>query len=320
MKYVKTFSTITILLASVSTSFATEFTYVLTGGVSVMAYENAAQYMIIDASSTLNIDDKGGISGEGTLTYIYMRACEWEAPVPVDEFNCRIEGVLDGAFSISGEVLETIHRHDDENPLKDAIFEYADARASERPDYAPYRLSITLTPTGNLREKLVFWGLSSGKIERRRTGAATLGVFSSGLFDTPIELIALNAESSVSVPNNGHIYQSTGLYDAGTPVRGTGQIALTSLARDWLPSRTAFHVYLSSWVEGPDNRKLEPFELDAIADYAENGVDDTRAEVANDIIDSMFDLVDVGAIPPILDYAVMDIIREFRGLPPMSGR
>ncbi len=320
MKYAKIFSAIAMLLTSAGATVATEFTYVLTGGVSVMAYENAAQYMIVDVSSTLNIDDAGEISGEGTLTYIHMRACAWEAPKPVDEFNCRIEGVVDGSFSISGEVLETIHRHDDENPLKDAIFEYADARASKRPDYAPYRLSITLTPTKNLEEKLVFWGLSSGNIERKRTGAATLGVFSSGLFDTPIELIALNAESSVSVPNNRHVYQSTGLYDAGTPVRGTGQIALTSMKRDWLPSQTASHVYLSSWVEGPDERELEPFELDAIADYAENGVDDTRAEVADDIIDSMFDLVDVGAIPPILDYEVMDIIREFRGLPPMSGR
>ncbi len=165
---------------------ATEFTYVLTGGTSVIAYENAARSMAIDTTGELHIDALGQITGQGTMTFLWMRHCEWQPPVPVDDANCRIDNISDGAFSIAGKVLETLHRHDDDTPLKGAIFAFADAKAEgERSGYAPYRISLTLTATSLPEEHLTFWGFSNGSTASRTTGAATLGVLVSGLFDRP---------------------------------------------------------------------------------------------------------------------------------------
>lgn len=313
-------SAMVVLLSSTVAIQSAEFDYVLTGGVSVVANENAVNTMIVDVTSTLHIDEAGVISGEGTLTYLFMNPCAWEAPKPVDENNCRIEGVQDGAFSISGSVVESVHRHDDDNPLKDAVFEYADARASERADYAPYRLSITLTPVSLPEENLAFWGLSTSNIEQRTTGAATLGILASGLFDHEFEMIALNAESEILVENNANVHDFSGYYASGTLVKALGQVALTSLSRDWLPDQTDPYVYLSTWIEGPDDRPLSEAETLAIAAYENEGMDDTRADIVEQIEDSMYDLVEVGALDPILNYQVWDDLRVFHGLPSLTPK
>ena len=285
-----TFAATAICGATAAT--ATEFNYVLTGGTSIIAYENAARSMVIDTSGEMHIDAAGAISGTGTMTFIWMRPCEWAPPVPVDDVNCRIDGVRDGAFSISGSVLETVHRHDDDNPLKDAIFAFADEKAvGERPGYAPYRISLTLTPTALPEENLTFWGFSNGGTASRTTGAATLGMLVAGLFDQPFELIALNSEAGVSVPGDGHKHSFTGLYDRGTVVRGIGTVMLSSIDRQWLPSKTDPWVYLQHWADGPAEREWSQAEQDAMATYEETGVqEDTRAGIGLEIEDMISDV------------------------------
>ncbi len=192
---------------------AVEFTYFLASGTRIEAPESAVDDMIIGADATITIGADGAITGDGTMTFRLMQPCRWFPPEPVDAFNCRIDGVSDGAFTVSGQVVEWIHRHDDDNPLKDAIFEYADARASERPDYAPYRIRLQLTPTALPTEHLTFWGFSNGGTQSRSTGAATIGMHVSSLFDGPFELLAVPLLARVRVPENARTFIYEGNYE-----------------------------------------------------------------------------------------------------------
>lgn len=246
---------------------AVEFSYYLASGTRIEAPENAVDDMIIAADAAIAIREDGTITGGGTMTFRLMQPCRWFPPDPVDAFNCRIDGVSDGAFTVSGQVVEWIHRHDDDNPLKDAIFEYADARASERPDYAPYRIRLQLTPTAWPAEHLTFWGFSNGGTQSRSTGAATIGMHVSGLFGEPFELLAAPITTQVHVPENARTFIYEGNYEGGTPVRAFGNLYL---GEEPGPARTDPDVYLQHWLEGPAPRAFTAEELQAMAEAAEN--------------------------------------------------
>ena len=248
-------------------ALAVEFTYFLASGTRIEAPENAVDDMIIGADATITIGADGAITGDGTMTFRLMQPCRWFPPEPVDAFNCRIDGVSDGAFTVSGQVVEWIHRHDDDNPLKDAIFEYADARASERPDYAPYRIRLQLTPAALPTEHLTFWGFSNGGTQSRSTGAATIGMHVSGLFGGPFELLAVPLLARVRVPENAQTFIYEGNYEGGTPVRAFGNAYLDEAPG---PAQTDPNVYLQHWLEGPAPRNFTAQELQAMAEAAEN--------------------------------------------------
>jgi hypothetical protein len=307
-----------VFAAQAMVAEAVEFRYVLTGGTSVYSTENAVKLMTIDMSGEFVIDDAGNISGDGSLTYLYMQKCAWQPPLPVDDHNCQIQGVQDGSFSITGNVIETVHRLDDDNPLKDAIFAFADEKASERPGYAPYRLSLTVSPTGLIAENLALWGFSDGQVQNRSTGAAALGLLVSGVFDTPFELIALNSESEQPVPNDAHRHTFNGVYDQGTWITATGNLMLSSIDRNWLPSATDPAVYVSDWLAPPPDRDFTQAELDIMEDYAENGpLGEIRDEMRDMVIEHFHDLADQDLIPSALNYGVLNAQRKFYGLSPL---
>lgn len=292
---------------------AQEFTYVLTGSASVSAPENAVAEITIDVTGEMTITAEGAISGGGTLTYLYARKCAWKAPDGSINNNCRLDSVTDGSFTIGGEVLEWIHRHDDANPLKDAIFAFADAKASERPDYAPLTISLVLTPEAMPAEHLRIWGLSGGNEVDRDTGAAEAGIWVSGAFGEPFELIALNTEAKVAVPEDAHKRSFVGHANPGTPVTAFGQLMLSSIARHWLPSATDPMVYISNWADAPD-RDFTSDEQEAIDAYAEDpAAFDTRNGLAGEIFVEIGVILGEDRVNPDVQ-AIVDVLNLLPGL------
>ena len=302
---------------------AQEFTHVLTGGTNIIAYENAVEAVIVDMSGELVISADHTINGDGTLTYIYMQKCAWEAPDASLANNCRVIDVKDGTFTITGAVLETIERDDDDNPLKDAIFELADAKASAPQDNVPYKISLTLSPATLPAEVLEIWGLAGGNIVTRETGAGTLGLLASGAFDQPFELLVLNSETTLDVPGNAHRHSFAGTYNSGTLVHAWGQVMLSSIDRNWLPSATDPWVYLSTWADeewadAPPEHPLTEEEIKSLDEYADVPDLSENRDKINDLITEFYhDLADAGAIGPVLNYDVLNIQRETKGLPPL---
>ena len=306
------------VLGSAHNVQSAEFSYVLTGAISVLAPTNAAKYLILDLASPLNIDSEGKISGEGTLTYLFVAPCQWDAPVPDQAGrDCRIDSVKDGTFSISGHVVETLRRRGATDSLETAILAYADRHSSIRSDDVPYRLAVTLTLNERPLESLTFWGLKNGRTQVRESGAAALGAHVSGLFDKEFELVAVNVESDVPVPGDRHIFDSSGTLNQGNmSVRGSARLALTALSRSDLPVRTSSSVLFSSWVQDQKtSQTLTPSERVQLAQFERSGERTRLQRATQPIWQSLKSLSSVRSIPKIIDYVFMDLSRAYFGLP-----
>ena len=309
-----------ILMLPVTGTGAAEFVYPLTGSIAVLAPSNAQKFLILDLSGEVNIDSSGEVSGQGTLSYTYMSPCRWAAPHPDGGGrDCRADGVNDGSFSISGHVVETLKRTDVRTPLDAAILAYADAHSSQRAQNVPARLSLTLTPDRQPTESLTFWGLSNGGFATRQTGAAALGMFSSGLFEREIRLVAVNLETDVPVPGDAHIFSRSGTMKQGRMViRGSARIALTSRDRGRLPDHTSPEIYLAAWIAGPTgSRTMDDAEQQAMANWQDSGQKDRYLRFVSRIEQALAPLSGIRSLPPVIDFVFMDLGRTARALPPL---
>lgn len=220
--------------------------YALTGVVHLFAAENAVSEMLVGLYGRVDVDADGLVSGSGVVIYDYMVRCAWEPPHPEDTAPpyCRIDGVSDARFTVDGTVAEYVHRHDDDNPLKDGVFALADAMSTERLDYAPLRLEITLTLDGTLSENLAFWGFSQPGVQAHPTEAATLGVLVSGLFGNPFEIAPIAMVPIEDTPDAVAIaaarqFSAQGRYAGGTPVSAAGSVGFAAIDPARLPTATA---------------------------------------------------------------------------------
>ena len=285
-----------VLTCSIFTAlpaFATEFTYSLLGTIGIVAEDNAVKFMSVKPVGELVIADDGAISGQGVLVFSYMSPCQWRAPVPDDDYNCVTAGVDDGAFLISGQVTEWVSRHDDDNPLKDGIFAFAEPRASERPARAPYRISLTLTQTVATAEDLLIWGLSSNRVEGHITGASAIGAYISGLFNQPFEIVALPQEFIFATPLPPNLFGFSGNFIGSTEVSAGGIVGLSVVPRAALPWKTDQGVYGQYW-----DMFKNPGEFTAEELYAmQITQQDSRADAAQDILDAMGELQENDRIP-----------------------
>ena len=246
--------------------------YPFVGVVQIAAPENAVSAIYVGLYGTLSVLADGSITGGGAVIYDAMAACAWEPPQPYGETApyCNIEGVVDAGFSVSGLVVDTIHRHDDDNPLKDHIFALADAHSDARLDYAPLRVRLTLTLDGRLVEHLSFWGFSEPGAQPGQTHAATLGVLVSGLFDSEFEIAPIGMTPLPDSPDAVAIaaarqYFSEGAYHGGTPVTAAGSVGFIDTDPARLPTETNPWVYLQHTVAPIGERALTSDELAAMA-------------------------------------------------------
>lgn len=296
-------------------SAAADIPYVLSGAIQIGAAENAVDEMVVGINARVSVSDTGAVTGTGTLVYLKMTGCEWESPHPGGSPSpwCRTDGVEDGTFTLSGEVLETVHRHDEDNSYRDAAFALADAFTSERPGYAPLRIRFQLQPGTLPQEQLTFWGFSTGATEYRTTGAATLGVMSSGIFSKPFEILAVSPGADIPGLEGRNIHYLKGAYSGGTPVVAEGHVALVNA--DWasVPAATNPAVYLMHWSEGPADRPLSEHEQAAIEQHNnELAGDVSNAVQALNDLESVYSKLDLPTPPDPGRYSPIKLTDDTR--------
>lgn len=270
---------------------APQVDYPLVGSLQVFAPENAVSGLQLGLYGSLQVMHDGSVTGGGVIVYAGMDACAWEPPQPdgTSAPYCTIEGVVDAAFTVTGTVVETVHRHDEDNPFKDGVFALADAHSAERLDYAPLRLRLTLQFEGRLAERLAFWGFSQSGIQFRDTEAAMLGALVSGLFDRAFEIVPIGMTPLDDGPNVEAVaaarqHFSEGDYGGGTPLSAAGSVGFVDIDPARLPTATNPWVYLQHAVEPAGERPLSEDELAAIADFRAGSGPDAH-DFDRDILD-----------------------------------
>lgn len=253
---------------------AAPISYSLGGLVEVTAHENAASKMLMGLWARLEVAQDGSVTGTGIIRYESVAPCEWRPPEPNNGKSpyCRIDELVDGSFKVTGELLETIHRHDDDNPLKNALFDLADKNTDARPGYAPSRLRLRLEMDRQPRELLSLWGFSTPTVQQSYTGAATLGLLSSGGFGTDFEISPISTNFDAN-SNGGepvfaarqHVFR--GRYQGNTPVISSGSYFFVELSADDLPKGTHPGMYLSQEDNSPEPREFSENEIAAMEDY-----------------------------------------------------
>ncbi|MEZ5666897.1 MAG: hypothetical protein R3F55_05595 [Alphaproteobacteria bacterium] len=267
-----------LLAATLSHAAAEEagrqIVYPLAGLVQVAAPENAVAGMVMALYGTVTVTADGRVSGEGVIVYAQMDACAWQPPVPDRESTpyCTIETVVDGAFSVTGSVVATVHRHDADNPFRDGVFALADAHADARLDYAPLTLNLTLAVEREPVERLALWGFSQPGIQPGATQAAALGLHVSGLFGTafdivPIAMVPLADDAGAAAIAAARQFASAGTYAGGTPLSASGSLGFVDVDPAGLPTATNPWVYLQHAAAPAGARPLSEPELAAIEAY-----------------------------------------------------
>lgn len=252
--------------------------YSLGGLVEVSARENATSTLLMGLWAHLDVATDGSVSGDGIVRYESAAPCEWTPPEPDNGTlpYCRIDELIDGSFTISGKVRDTLHRRNDENPLKAGIFELADSHGNPRLGYAPSRMTLTLTLDRQPREVLSLWGFSTPTIRESVTGAATLGLLSSGAFGQEIEISPIStnhapADTFLDDVISARQYQFEGTYLGNTPISGKGSLFFVALDPDRLPDATNRSMYLVHDDNSPSPRIFDDSELKAIKAYEADG-------------------------------------------------
>ena len=260
----------------VSQKNAAQLTYSFGAFVKVTAVENAASQMYIGLWAPLEVKADGTVSGKGVVRYETIRPCEWQPPEPSNGAApyCRIDHLRDGSFTIQGSVVESVHRHDDENNLKNMLFSYADTRSKERLGYAPSKLRLKLSLKSKPGETLSLWGFSNLNVEQRTTGAAELGLLVSNLFEKEFDIVPI--PTSVGMKYGADLQKSnqyifSGKYNGGTLVSGNGSAFFTLLDAKNLPKKTDQRIYYVHEDKSPKKRPLSVEETKSIEDYKENG-------------------------------------------------
>lgn len=237
--------------------------YPLIGVVDVHSGENAVGRLQLGLYGTVEVAADGSLSGGGAVVYTWMAACEWTPPNPRDTEApwCRIDGVSDAAFTVSGSVLDTVHRHDTDNPLTADVFVLADNHTADRLDYAPLTLDVTIGFEGALAEHLSYWGFSTPNIEARDTEIGQLGALVSGMFDAPFQVSAV-AGANVGTVRRGNF--------APSPTTAYAMFGFVDVDPATLPTATDPWVYLQYPDNAPEERPLSEAEWAAVLAYGED--------------------------------------------------
>lgn len=296
------------LLGAVSAGAAAEVSapqvsYALAGVVRVAAPENAVSDIVIGLYARVDVDAEGQVTGQGVAIYDGMSACAWEPPHPQrsEPPHCRTDGVVDGSFSISGHVVDSVHRHDGDNPLTAPVFALADAASAERLDYAPLTLSLTLHLETGPAELLSLWGFSVPGVEARTTQAGFAGMHASRLFERAFEI------APVAGSPEGR-FASSGDAGFGMPLSGAASVGFIAVDPATLPTATDPYVYLQHPAQPPQPRPFTDIELAAIAAH-EAGEEVGGHDVNRDIISGgMQELVEAlivatGSVNPGWSYS-----------------
>lgn len=252
--------------------------YSLGGLVEVSARENATSTLLMGLWARLDVTADGSVSGNGIVRYESAAPCRWAPPEPDNGAPpyCRIDELIDGSFTVSGKVLETLHRHEDENPLKEGVFELADSHTNPRLGYAPSRMTLKMTLDRQPREVLSLWGFSTLAASESITGAAALGLLSSGVFGQEIEISPISTNHSpasrfLDDVINARQYQFEGTYPGNTPISGKGSLFFVALNPDQLPDATDRAMYLVHEDNSPRPRMFTDSELKAIEAFEAYG-------------------------------------------------
>ena len=253
-----------------------QLTYSFGAFVKVTAVENAASQMYLGLWAPLKVYADGTVRGEGVIRYETIRPCEWQPPHPENGSApyCRIDRLQDGQFSIEGSVVERVHRHDEDNPIKDMLFTYADTRSKERLGYAPSKLRLKLSLKSRPGEHLSLWGFSNVNVEQRKTGGAELGLLVSNLIEKEFEITPIPTDLSITDGadlTGVNQYVFSGSYKGGTLVSGNGSAFFSLYEANQLPKATDPRIYYVHEDKSPKPRPFTAEELKAIEDYKENG-------------------------------------------------
>lgn len=272
------FGTALSSVPAVADQLAEPISYSLGGLVEITARENAASKMLMGLWARIEVAENGSVTGEGIIRYESAAPCQWRPPEPNNGKApyCRIDELVDGNFKVTGELLETVHRHDDENPLKNAIFDLADKNTDTRPGYAPSRLRLRLEMDRQPRELLSLWGFSTPNVQQSYTGAATLGLLSSGGIGTDFEITPISTDFDANSDGGEPVFVARqhvfgGRYQGNTPVISSGSYFFVELSADQLPRATHPGMYLSQEDNAPKPRDLSESEIAAMEAYQENG-------------------------------------------------
>ena len=270
---------------------APQVTYPLIGVIDIHSADNAVGRLQLGLYGTVEVAADGSLSGGGAVIYTWMAACEWTPPNPrgTDAPWCRIDGVSDAAFTVSGSVLETVHRHDTDNPLTADVFALADNHSADRLDYAPLILEVTFGFEGALAEQMSLWGFSAPDIEARDTEIGQLGALVSGMFDAPFKVPAL-AGANVGTVRRGNFVPS--------PTTAYSIFGFVDVDPAALPTATDPWVYLQYPDNAPEERPLSEGELAAIA-AADTGNPPRTSDVDREILQGGLDDL-VGALVPYI--------------------
>lgn len=263
--------------ASQSEAAASPVVHVYSFGGKLHAFstEHAVASTVLGFWAPLKIHADGTVSGTGAITYEWALPCKWEAPAPVDGNNCTLIGVTDGAFTVSGRVLETVHRHNEDHPYKDAAFELLDFHAGDdandldRAGEAPLTLALTMAPTALPGEHLKIYGLSGGNVEERAGGMSALAMDGSNAFFREFTILAIANTSTAG--GDLEQFRSAGRYRHGAEVFGTGVFSLYMIDPSRLPGRSSPSLLADHEDGAPVPRELLDYEQKAIEAYEENG-------------------------------------------------
>lgn len=253
-----------------------KLSYSLGALVKVSATENAASQMFVGLWAPLHVYPDGSVRGEGVVRYENIDACKWQPPHPDNGAApyCRIDHLSDGRFTISGSVVTRVHRHDDENDIKDIVFSYADERSSTRLGYVPTKLKLKFSMIKKPSEQLSLWGFSKDNLEKRTTGAAELGLLVSNLFDKEFEIAPIPTDGKITHGvdlQHSNQYFFEGNYSGGTPVSGHGSVFFSRFKASNLPKKTDPRIYYVHEDKSPKPRVFTLEEKKAIEDYKKHG-------------------------------------------------
>lgn len=268
-----------------SSGSPTVHTYSFGGRLHAFSRENAVSSTVLGFWAPLHIHADGSVTGTGVVRYEWAAPCRWEAPVPIDKNNCTLKAVTDGSFTVSGRVTQTVHRHDDGNPYKEAAFELLDfqtgaaANETTRAGYAPLRMSLTMQPAKLPAELVKLYGLSGGNVEERQLGMSALGMAGSGAFFRAFEILVL--PNTATAGGGDEQFRSAGHYDQGADVFGTGVFSFYMIDASRLPIGTDPSVLETHEDNTPVPRPLLDYELKAIDAYAQDGFQPPRNDFDN---------------------------------------
>lgn len=255
-------------LAGLSPAIAVELntqTRAIGGLVAVEQEKESLSNLVIGLWGTLTIGPDGKASGDGIIRYEGVAPCAWTPPAPQNGSApyCRLKNLLDGTFTVSGEISEEARTTHLLTGLSEMVDGKTTASAEDIIATTPTVIVLQLTMTQPPKETIEVWGLSGGGRETRETGVANGGLLVSGIFD---DSFILSLEPTEIEALTRHEFSGT--YPGDWPIKGAGAVFLPDLPLSKLPSETAYEVFINGGAK-PNDTKLgeDTLNLDVLTPW-----------------------------------------------------